>query len=106
MMHILKHALRVLKNSITSYAGHNCLALSASISFYAMFSFFPLLLLTVSIFANPQIMKQHAGKKKDGKAINCMYCHGNNANPGIAKQGGQNKAQLMQKPGCKGQGCH
>jgi membrane protein len=51
MMHILKHALRVLKNSITSYAGHNCLALSASISFYAMFSFFPLLLLTVSIFA-------------------------------------------------------
>ena len=61
---------------------------------------------TVSIFANPAIMKKHAGKKKDGKAINCMYCHGNNANPGIAKQAGQNKAQLMQKPGCKGQGCH
>jgi len=50
-MHIMKRAMRVFKNSITGYAAHNCLALSASISFYAMFSFFPLVLLTVSIFA-------------------------------------------------------
>lgn len=50
-MHILKRAIKVLKNSIASYAAHNCLAMSASISFYAMFSFFPLVLLTVSIFA-------------------------------------------------------
>jgi membrane protein len=50
-MRILKRAIRVLRTSIASYAAHNCLALSASISFYAMFSFFPLILLTVSIFA-------------------------------------------------------
>ncbi|MFZ1946318.1 MAG: YihY/virulence factor BrkB family protein [bacterium] len=50
-MHILKRAMKVLKDSIAHYVAHNCLALSASISFYAMFSFFPLVLLTVSIFA-------------------------------------------------------
>lgn len=44
-------AARILKDSIHGYASHNCMALSASISFYAMFSFFPLLLLTVSILA-------------------------------------------------------
>jgi membrane protein len=50
-MHIIKRAIRILRASLTGYANHNCLALSASISFYAMFSFFPLVLLTVSIFA-------------------------------------------------------
>jgi membrane protein len=44
-------AARILKDSIHRYASHNCVALSASISFYAMFSFFPLLLLTLSILA-------------------------------------------------------
>jgi len=57
----------------------------------------------VSTFANPAIMQKHAGKKKDGKAINCMYCHTTNK---IQKKGGQNMAQLKQLPGCKGQGCH
>ena len=47
----LRSALRILKDSLHNYASHNCLALSGSISFYAMFSFFPLLLLTLSIFA-------------------------------------------------------
>jgi len=50
-MRILKRAIRALRTSIASFAAHNCLALSASISFYAMFSFFPLVLLTVSVFA-------------------------------------------------------
>ena len=40
---------QMLKRSIKQFMAHNCLALSASISFYAMFSFFPLLLLTLSI---------------------------------------------------------
>lgn len=40
---------RVVKRSIKQFMSHNCLALSASISFYAMFSFFPLLLLSLSI---------------------------------------------------------
>ncbi len=42
---------KIIKDSIRRFASHNCLALSASISFYAMFSFFPLLLLVLSIFA-------------------------------------------------------
>jgi membrane protein len=50
-MRIVKRSLAILRQSIASYAAHNCLALSASISFYAIFSFFPLVLLTVSIFA-------------------------------------------------------
>ena len=50
---------------------------------------------------------RHAGDRdKGGMEINCMYCHGNNANKLIEKKGGQNKALLMQKPTCKGQGCH
>jgi hypothetical protein len=61
---------------------------------------------TVSTLANPEIMGKHKGKQKDGKNINCVYCHGNNANPLIEKKGGQNKAQLKQRPGCKGPGCH
>lgn len=44
-------AARILRDSVHRYASHNCAALSASISFYAMFSFFPLLLLTLSILA-------------------------------------------------------
>lgn len=40
---------QIVNKSIKQFMAHNCLALSASISFYAMFSFFPLLLLTLSI---------------------------------------------------------
>jgi membrane protein len=50
-MQRLATAARILKESIRNYAVHNGLGLSASISFYAMFSFFPLLLLTLSIVA-------------------------------------------------------
>lgn len=47
----LSVAGKILRDSIHRYASHNCVALSASISFYAMFSFFPLLLLTLSMLA-------------------------------------------------------
>ncbi len=50
-MATFRGAAKILKESIRRYAAHNCMALSASISFYAMFSFFPLLLLTLSIVA-------------------------------------------------------
>jgi membrane protein len=40
----------VLKESIRKFAADNCLTLSASISFFAMFSFFPLAMITVSIY--------------------------------------------------------
>jgi membrane protein len=47
----LKRVAGVLRDSITNYATHHGLAMSASISFFAMFSFFPLLLLALSVFA-------------------------------------------------------
>jgi membrane protein len=62
-MHIVKRAIRVFRDSITGYAAHNCLALSASISFYAMFSFFPLVLLTISIFATVAGPSEEAMKR-------------------------------------------
>jgi membrane protein len=46
----LKVVAGVLKESIRKFAADNCLTLSASISFFAMFSFFPLAMLMVSIF--------------------------------------------------------
>jgi membrane protein len=49
-MGAVKAVARVLKESIRKFASDNCLTLSASISFFAMFSFFPLAMLMVSIF--------------------------------------------------------
>ncbi|MBN2161031.1 MAG: hypothetical protein JW807_16700 [Spirochaetes bacterium] len=56
-----------------------------------------------SVMGNTGIMKKHAGKKKDGKSINCGYCH---TGQKIEKKKGQNMAALKQLPGCKGSGCH
>jgi membrane protein len=46
----LKAVGGILKESIRKFASDNCLGLSASISFFAMFSFFPIVMLVVSIF--------------------------------------------------------
>ena len=62
-MKLLSYGMRILKESVRRYASHNCLALSASISFYAMFSFFPLLLLTLSIFATVAGSSEEAMKR-------------------------------------------
>jgi membrane protein len=47
---MIRTSAGVFKDSIRNFAADNCLTLSASISFFAMFSFFPLSMLTVSIF--------------------------------------------------------
>ncbi len=47
----LKSAARVLGESIRNFVSHYGLSMSAAISFFAMFSFFPLLLLALSVFA-------------------------------------------------------
>jgi hypothetical protein len=57
----------------------------------------------VSLMANPEIMKKHAGKSKDGKNVNCGYCH---TGAKIAKKGGQNHKELEKMPACLGAGCH
>ena len=56
-----------------------------------------------SIMANPAIMKKHAGKSKDGKVVNCGYCH---TAAKIEKKKGQNHAALEKGPTCVGAGCH
>ncbi len=56
-----------------------------------------------NVIANPKINKQHAGKKKDGKNVNCAYCHTANK---IAKKKGQNVKALEKAPACLGPGCH
>jgi hypothetical protein len=56
-----------------------------------------------NLMANPEIMKKHAGKKKDGKNVNCAYCH---TGAKIAKKGGQNVKALEKMPACLGPGCH
>jgi len=56
-----------------------------------------------NVIANPKIQQQHAGKKKDGKAVNCGYCHTANK---IEKKKGQNVKALEKKPACLGAGCH
>ena len=65
-MHIAKRAIKIFRDSIAGYAAHNCLALSASISFYAMFSFFPLVLLTVSVFATVAGSSEEAMRRMAG----------------------------------------
>ena len=47
----LKSAARILGESIRNFVAHYGLSMSAAISFFAMFSFFPLLLLALSVFA-------------------------------------------------------
>ena len=56
-----------------------------------------------SVMGNPAIQQKHAGKKKDGKAVNCGYCHTANK---IEKKKGQNHIALEKKPACLGPGCH
>ncbi len=58
---------------------------------------------TANLMANPEIQKKHAGKQKDGKNVNCAYCH---TGAKIEKKGGQNRAALEKKPQCLGPGCH
>ena len=56
-----------------------------------------------NLMANPEIMKKHAGKQKDGKNVNCAYCH---TGAKIEKKGGQDHKALEKKPQCQGSGCH
>jgi hypothetical protein len=58
---------------------------------------------TVNLMANTEIQKKHAGKKKDGKAVGCAYCH---TSAKIEKKKGLNLAALKKMPQCLGSGCH
>ncbi|MGV7930195.1 MAG: hypothetical protein AB2L13_15055 [Spirochaetota bacterium] len=53
--------------------------------------------------ANPDIQKKHKGLKKDGKMINCAYCH---TTAKIEKKKGYGIALVNKNPLCMGSGCH
>jgi membrane protein len=48
----IRGGVRILGDSIRNFVAHYGLSMSAAISFFAMFSFFPLLLLALSVFAS------------------------------------------------------
>ncbi|HOP64046.1 MAG TPA: hypothetical protein PK358_04415 [Spirochaetota bacterium] len=62
------------------------------------------------LFSNPGIMGKHKGELKNGKKIDCAYCHF--SGPKIAQQKGQIKngklkgRKYSRIKGCGGQGCH
>ena len=53
--------------------------------------------------ANPEIQKKHKGLKKDGKMINCGYCH---TSAKIKKEKGYGIALVNKNSMCMGAGCH
>ncbi len=68
------------------------------------------------LLGNTQIQKKHAGLKKNGKGVNCIFCHGTAAdqkNPQalktkglVMKAKGQNTVQMKKLKSCLGAGCH
>ena len=64
---------------------------------------------STAIFSNTAIFSKHSGKIKDGKKINCDYCH---KDAGIKKEKGQFKDGLVNgkkrsdMKTCNGSGCH
>lgn len=68
------------------------------------FAFFMVALFTAtSVTANPQIQAKHKGLKKDGKMINCTYCH---TTAKIEKKKGYNINNANKNALCMGSGCH
>ncbi len=61
-------------------------------------------------FSNIKINNTHKDKEKDGKKINCSYCH--SSGPKILQKKGQLKGNLLNGValgkinGCAGKGCH
>jgi hypothetical protein len=57
-----------------------------------------------ALFANPAIQTKHKGLKKDGKMINCAYCH--NTGKIEKKKGAADMNAINKKAACMGAGCH
>ncbi len=74
------------------------------------FSFIITVILISGIaFSNPQIASKHKDLSKDGKKVNCLYCH---TDAKIEKKKGQlkdkvlNGVPLSKKKTCAGTACH
>ncbi|MCL2154726.1 MAG: hypothetical protein FWH53_03575 [Leptospirales bacterium] len=64
----------------------------------------------VAVYSNTKLSAQHKYLEKDGKKINCIYCHSGDAK--INKKKGQlkdyslNGIELSEIKSCAGEGCH
>ena len=72
--------------------------------------FLVVLMFSVSAFSNVKISAKHKDLTKDGKKVNCAYCHTDVAK--IEKKKGQmdgkklNGASLAKNKSCAGKDCH
>ena len=62
------------------------------------------LFIASTLIANPRLASQHKNMKKDGKALNCNYCHNDAKVP--RQKGSYPKAKVDANRMCKGSGCH
>ena len=59
--------------------------------------------ITSLLIANTTIQGKHNGLKKDGKTLNCAFCHTTSV---IKKEAGQGMGIVNNNTNCQGSGCH
>ena len=69
-----------------------------------------IMITTITVYSNTKLSNKHKGMEKDGKAINCAYCHEGDLK--IAKKKKQlkdntlNGVEFSKIKSCSGEGCH
>lgn len=65
---------------------------------------------SAALFSNPAIMGNHKDALKDGKKLDCGYCHMTGLKipqkKGQIQDGKLNGKKFSQITGCNGKGCH
>jgi hypothetical protein len=65
---------------------------------------------SAALFSNPAIMGKHKDQLKDGKKVDCGYCHQTGLKipqkKGQIKDSKLNGKKYSQIKGCNGKGCH
>jgi len=88
------------------------LSMKKFISIIVLMSFFS----TTALYANSQIQSKHKNMKKDGKTVNCAYCHTQakiakldakkGETPKFKKGAGWDLSKVDKISLCTGSGCH
>lgn len=65
---------------------------------------------SAALFSNPVIMGKHKDMVRDGKKVDCSYCHFTGIKikqeKGQVKDGKLNGKKFSKVTGCDGKGCH
>jgi hypothetical protein len=64
------------------------------------------LLISSPLLGNMQIQGKHKGATKDGKAINCTFCHTTAKFEKPTEKRAPNMNKINSSPFCMGSGCH